>query len=122
MLGAWLQDPKLAKWVCPESPLNNTGYFATHRTAANQPLLEPRQTQPNICACVFRLEVQHIVTQSLKTWRGIVKGRAASFLHLGAVLNSQFQRQVLRQSPLGLWGEVLRDGQGFCSQQWDKEL
>lgn len=80
MLGAWLQDPKLAKWVCPESPLNNTGYFATHRTAANQPLLEPRQTQPNICACVFRLEVQAcIVTQSLKTWRGIVKGRG-SFL------------------------------------------
>ena len=38
MLGALPQDPKLAKGACPESPLNNTGYFATHRTAANQPL------------------------------------------------------------------------------------
>ena len=65
MLGAWLQDPKLAKWACPESPLNNTGYFANHQTAANQLLLEPRQTQPNICACVFRLEVPAcLVTQS----------------------------------------------------------
>ena len=55
MLEALLQDPKLAKCACPESPLNNTESFATHWTAASQPLCRnlDRLNQIYVLVCLY---------------------------------------------------------------------